>query len=224
MTDATRTYRGRSSVAGYRGIAVGFPEKLSYSFNAETGTLSAIWRGEFVRVDRSGQGSGGFNPASKFIALAQDVSFFDLPDELAPPWPLPPRNDQESSGQIPTPCIPRIAAISSRAIYMDDRSIPTFMYRCSAIEIEDRTAAQITTKNGGLVRKLVFNSPKNQTIWFSARSPARSKPNRSSSSRLPNCARDHPSRAYGATQSDCDRQETARNSCSNSTFHKVAQQ
>ena len=60
VTDATRTYRGRSSVAGYRGIAVGFPEKLSYAFNAETGTLTALWRGDFVRVDRGGQGSGGF--------------------------------------------------------------------------------------------------------------------------------------------------------------------
>ena len=55
VTDATRTYRGRSSVAGFRGIAVGFPEKLSYAFNAETGALSAIWRGNFVRVDRSGE-------------------------------------------------------------------------------------------------------------------------------------------------------------------------
>ena len=62
VTDATRTYRGRSSVAGYRGIAVGFPSKLSYAFNAQTGTLTAIWRGDFLRVDRSGQGSGAFQP------------------------------------------------------------------------------------------------------------------------------------------------------------------
>ncbi len=53
-----RTYRGRSRVAGFRGIAVGLPEKLSYAFNAETGTLSAIWQGDFISVNWSGQGSG----------------------------------------------------------------------------------------------------------------------------------------------------------------------
>ena len=78
VADTTRTYRGRSSVAGYRGIAVGFPEKLNYAFNAETGTLAALWSGGFVRVDRSGQGSGGFNPAAKHHSLAQDVSFAEL--------------------------------------------------------------------------------------------------------------------------------------------------
>ena len=71
VTDTTRTYRGRSSVAGYRGIAVGFPEKVSYAFNAETGTLSAIWRGDFIRVDRGGQGSGGFQPAGRHVPLAR---------------------------------------------------------------------------------------------------------------------------------------------------------
>ncbi len=29
-------HRGRSRIAGYRGIAVGLPEKLNYAFNAET--------------------------------------------------------------------------------------------------------------------------------------------------------------------------------------------
>lgn len=45
VDDQAKTYRGRSRVAGFRGIAVGLPEKLSYAFNAETGTLSAIWQG-----------------------------------------------------------------------------------------------------------------------------------------------------------------------------------
>ena len=64
VDETARTYRGRSSVAGFRGIAVGFPERISYAFNAETGTLSAIWQGDFIRVDRGGQGSGGFNPSA----------------------------------------------------------------------------------------------------------------------------------------------------------------
>ena len=166
MTDAARTYRGRSSVAGYRGIAVGFPEKLNYAFNAETGTLSAIWRGDFVRVDRSGQGSGGFNPAGKFVALAQDVSFYALPDEQTA-WPLRPVMTKEAPVN-PDPLYPKNRGYQFKGYYMDDASVPTFMYRSGDIEIEDRSAAQVADKKPRLVRTLTFDSPRNQTVWFRA--------------------------------------------------------
>ncbi len=55
VTALAALHRGRSRVAGFRGIAVGLPERISYAFNAETGTLSAIWQGDFVRVNWSGQ-------------------------------------------------------------------------------------------------------------------------------------------------------------------------
>lgn len=166
VTDATRTYRGRSSVAGYRGIAVGFPEKLSYAFNAETGTLSAIWRGDFIRVDRSGQGSGAFHPASKYAALAQDVSFYALPDEQTP-WPLRPVMTKEAPVN-PDPLYPKNRGYQFKGYYMDEASIPTFMYRSGDIEIEDRSSAESGSGKGRLLRGLTFNTPKAQTIWFRA--------------------------------------------------------
>ena len=49
VEDRPRVYRGRSRVAGYRG----FPSvsgRIHYAFNAETGALSALWKGEFVSV------------------------------------------------------------------------------------------------------------------------------------------------------------------------------
>ncbi len=162
--DATRTYRGRSSVAGYRGIAVGFPQKLSYAFNAETGTLSALWHGEFVQVDRGGQGSGGFNPASRHVALAQDVSFFDLPDEKTP-WPLRPVMTKEVRVN-PDPLYPKNRGYQFKGYDLDDASIPTFKYRSGDLEIEDRSTADTTGKK--LVRQLTFHSPKERTIWFRA--------------------------------------------------------
>jgi mono/diheme cytochrome c family protein len=166
VTDATRTYRGRSSVAGYRGIAVGFPEKLSYAFNAETGTLSAIWRGDFVRVDRGGQGSGAFHPSSKHVQLAQDVSFYALPDEQTP-WPLRPVMNKDQPVN-PDPLYPKNRGYQFKGYYMDDASIPTFMYRSGDIEIEDRSTAQSGSEKGRLLRNLMFNAPKAQTLWFRA--------------------------------------------------------
>ena len=43
--ELARVYRGRSRIAGYRGISVGFPEGIHYAFNAETGTLRASGKG-----------------------------------------------------------------------------------------------------------------------------------------------------------------------------------
>lgn len=162
---ATRTYRGRSTVAGYRGIAVGFPQKLNYAFNAETGTISAFWSGPFINVDRGGQGSGGFNPAARAIQLAQDLSFFDLPDENSP-WPLRPVMTKEAPVN-PDPLYPKNRGYQFRGYQTDDSSIPTFFYRSGKIEIADRTEP---TNNGkkALVRTLTFESPENKTLWFRA--------------------------------------------------------
>ena len=166
VTDVARTYRGRSSVAGFRGIAVGFPEKLNYAFNAETGTLTAIWRGDYVKVDRSGQGSGAFQPASPFVALAQDVSFFALADELTP-WPLRPTMTKDAPVN-PDPLYPKNRGYQFKGYYLDDASVPTFLYRSNDLEIEDRSAAATVEKKVKLIRTLTFNAPKDQTIWFRA--------------------------------------------------------
>ncbi|QJW94587.1 hypothetical protein [Frigoriglobus tundricola] len=166
VTDAARTYRGRSSVAGYRGIAVGFPEKLSYAFNAETGTLSALWRGDFVRVNRSGQGSGGFNPAGRYVQLAQDVSFWTLPDEKAA-WPLRPVMTKDAPVN-PDPLYPKNRGYQFKGYQLDDASVPTFRYRSGDVEIEDRPVAETAGRSVRLVRKLTFDAPRAQTLWFRA--------------------------------------------------------
>lgn len=166
VTDAPRTYRGRSSVAGYRGIAVGFPQKLSYAFNAETGALSAIWRGDFIRVDRSGQGSGGFQPSGKHVALAQDVAFDRLDDERTP-WPLRPVMTKEERTN-PDPLYPKNRGYQFKGYFLDDASVPTFMYRSGDIDIEDRSTAGTGNDEGRLLRELTFNSPKGQSLWFRA--------------------------------------------------------
>ncbi len=166
VTDATRTYRGRSSVAGFRGIAVGFPEKLNYAFNAETGTLSALWRGDFVRVNRGGQGSGGFNPAAKSVQFAQDISFYDLPDEKTA-WPLRPVMTKDAPTN-PDPLYPKNLGYQFKGYEMDEASIPTFCYRSGDTTIQDRAVAQLSEKKSRLVRTLTFDSPNQRTVWFRA--------------------------------------------------------
>ncbi len=166
VDDHAQTYRGRSRVAGFRGIAVGLPEKLSYAFNAETGTLSAIWQGDFIGVNWSGQGSGDFNPASEPITLAQDVSFVQLVDENSP-WPLMPVMTKEARTN-PNPLYPKNVGYQFRGYFLGELSIPTFMYRSGTIEIEDRSVATGTGEQQRLTRVLQLESPMPQTIWFRA--------------------------------------------------------
>ena len=166
VADQAKTYRGRSRVAGFRGIAVGLPEKLSYAFNAETGTLSAIWQGDFIGVNWSGQGSGDFNPASEPITLAQDVSFVALADDKAP-WPLLPVMTKEAKTN-PNPLYPKNVGYQFRGYFLGESSIPTFQYRSGTIEIEDRSVAAGSDEQQQLKRALQFDSPAPQTVWFRA--------------------------------------------------------
>ena len=159
-------YRGRSRVAGFRGIAVGLPEKLSYAFNAETGTLTAVWQGDFISVNWSGQGSGDFNPSSEPIALAQDVSLAQLASDDAP-WPLLPVMTKEARNN-PNPLYPKNVGYQFKGYFLDESFVPTFMYRSGTIEIEDRSIAQQNENHVQLKRVLQIESPEQQTFWFRA--------------------------------------------------------
>ncbi|MSR60756.1 MAG: hypothetical protein EXS05_24470 [Planctomycetaceae bacterium] len=137
-----------------------------YAFNAETGTLSAIWQNDFLGVNWSGQGSGDFNPASEPVTLAQDVSFVQLADEYAP-WPLMPVMTKDARIN-PNPLYPKNLGYQFRGYFLDESSIPTFMYRSGTIEIEDRSVAAGSEEQRQLKRVLTFESPMQQIVWFRA--------------------------------------------------------
>jgi len=166
VEDRAQVYRGRSRVAGFRGIAVGLPEKLSYAFNAETGALTAIWQGDFVGVNWSGQGSGDFNPESEPITLAQDVAFVQLADE-SEPWPLMPVMTKDARTN-PNPLYPKNVGYQFHGYYFNEAIIPVFQYRSGTIEIEDHAEAKGSAEPLQLKRTLQFESPIPQTIWFRA--------------------------------------------------------
>ncbi len=175
VNDVAQIHRGRSRIAGFRGIAVGLPEKLNYAFNAETGTLSAIWLGDFVNVNWSGQGSGDFNPASEPIAFSQDVSFASLSDEKTPwplsdektPWPLLPVMTKEAPTN-PNPLYPKNVGYQFRGYFLDETFIPTFQYRSGSVSIEDRSHAVSNDNKLVLNRVLHLESERPQVIWFRA--------------------------------------------------------
>jgi mono/diheme cytochrome c family protein len=166
VTDTARTYRGRSSIAGFRGIAVGLPGGINYAFNAQTGTLTGLWRGDYVSVNWSGQGAGNFRPASRPITLAQDVSFYRLADDQDP-WPLRPQKSEENPVN-PDPLYPRNRGYQFKGYFFDEASVPTFIYRTGGIDIQDRSTGGSSGSKTVLTRTLRFSSPTDETVWFRA--------------------------------------------------------
>ncbi len=162
--EEARTYRGRSRVAGFRGIAVGLPQRISYAFNAETGTVSAIWTGDFIGVDRNGQGSGGFQPAADPILLKQDVSLVRLPDREAA-WPLLPVMTKDARVN-PDPLYPKNQGYQFRGYDLGAGGIPTFRYQTGAIDVEDSLAAVKIGEKWGLTRTLRFTADTPDELWF----------------------------------------------------------
>jgi cytochrome c2 len=163
VTDKVRTYRGRSRVAGYRGIAVGFPGGMNYAFNAQNGALSAIWKGEFVSANWRSQGAGDFNPVGRSINLAQDVGFLQLESE-GDPWPLRPITNKEAPVN-PDPLYPKNRGYAFKGYFFDGMGNPTLMYRCEEIAIEEKS---VVVGSKILRRTFSFDSPEKTTVYFRA--------------------------------------------------------
>ena len=132
-----RVYRGRSSVAGYRGIAVGFPEGIHYAFDAQNGALAALWRGDFVSARWDGQGAGDFQPRSRPLRLARDVAFLRL-EAAAGPWPLAPVKTEEQPIN-PDPTYPRNHGYRFRGYRIGADGVPTLRYASGAVDISERS-------------------------------------------------------------------------------------
>lgn len=161
--DKVKVYRGRSKVAGYRGIAVGFPEGLNYAFNAQNGALTAIWKGEFVTVNWRSQAAGDFNPASPAIALAQDVAFLQLKN-VEEPWPQYQVTTKENPVN-PDPLYPKNHGYAFKGYFFDQNGNPTLLYRCGEIAIEEKSEA---VEQKVLRRVFLFDSPTKTTVFFRA--------------------------------------------------------
>ncbi len=168
VKDKAVVHRGRSRMAGFRGIAVGLPGGLNYAFNAQNGSLAAIWRGDFASVNWKSQGAGDFHPIGKFTSLPQDVSF--LPQATAPAsWPLLPQTSKEAPVN-PDPTYPRAHGFAFGGYALDESEIPTFSYRCGEVMITDVMAPYppipSSAPSATLRRTLIFSTEKETSLVF----------------------------------------------------------
>jgi hypothetical protein len=114
--------RGRGT-AGYRGIGVGYPERISLAFDSEEMALRLLWRGEFASVNHgSFRARGG-----ERISFPAGIPFHRL-KSMDDHWPYKGKTDY---------AFPHDHGYQFRGYRLDALRRPTFQYRYGDIVVED---------------------------------------------------------------------------------------
>jgi mono/diheme cytochrome c family protein len=157
VKNETVMLRRNAQNTGKRGICVGFPEKISYTFDAETLALNQIWWGKFIDPGGvwNGQGSGqvGIKERER-VTLPKGPTFASLDDREAA-WPTKTRRELQHE---------------FHGYELDATRRPVFEYECEGVKIFDAPTAVRPDASGRAIlrRKLTFVSDKAKTLYFRA--------------------------------------------------------
>lgn len=151
-------YRNFIEGAGPRAIAVGYPEKVSVAFDADSLRLALAWRGAFLDAGRHWTGRGqGFQPPLGDRAFAPDAATplarFDSAAALAAdPWPAGSTRFAEGP-----------AALHRFIGYrLDADGRPTFSWRWGECTVADRVVP--AADGGRLTRLLTVTGPRPEGV------------------------------------------------------------
>ena len=154
-------YRDKMWQAGFRGIAIGLPEGLNYSFDAQELRLALMWKGRFLDASAhwSSQGMGRIRPLGDEVLTfprGPDVVF--LTDVFCP-WP-----GEREEGIRP-------AGYRFRGYKLGEKNIPTLMYSTDYLDVEE-TIVAVEDENGSFLRRNIdfkLNKSPNQRGSFHLR-------------------------------------------------------
>ncbi len=120
--DVAEVCRGRSP-AGYRGIGVGYPERINLAFDSEEMALRQLWKGEFANVDL-----GSFQPrGTDRISFPPGIPFHRL-KSLEDNWPYKGKTSHS---------FPQDQGYQFRGYHLDALRSPTLLYRYGDVAVED---------------------------------------------------------------------------------------
>ncbi len=142
---------------GQHAIAVGFPEKVHFAFDARGGRMVQAWRGRFLDAHAT-----WFN---RFIPPATPLGdeIVRLPDGLIVA-PLQRDGDPWPSAETPS------VLYNFRGFRLDKAGVPTFLYSVGGLQVEDRLEPG---RNRNLRRRLKITTrtkagPNRPTAWIRA--------------------------------------------------------
>lgn len=151
VSDVTEICRGRGP-AGYRGIGVGYPERLNLAFDAGEMALRQLWKGEFANVD-----AGSFNPrGTDSISFPAGIPFHRL-KSMEDSWPYKGKTNH---------LFPQDQGYRFLGYHLDAARRPTFRYRYGDIAVEDHFE-DVPGKDGKpfFKRTFRFDAPSAQALF-----------------------------------------------------------
>jgi cytochrome c553 len=120
--DVAEICRGQSPI-GYRGIGVGYPERLNLVFDSGEMALRQLWKGEFASVD-----AGSFHPrGTDQISFPPGVPFHRL-NSMDDDWPYKGKTNHT---------FPQDQGYQFLGYRLDPARRPTFRYRYGELMVED---------------------------------------------------------------------------------------
>ena len=152
VSDVTELCRGHGP-AGYRGIGVGYPERINLAFDSEEMAVRQLWKGEFASVD-----IGSFRPrGTDSIIFPPGIPFHRL-ESLEDNWPYKGKTNYT---------FPQDHGYQFRGYHLDAMRRPTFRYLYGDIAVQDYFE-DTHDKDGKAFfkRTLSFNAPAAQTQFY----------------------------------------------------------
>ena len=152
VADETVMCRGRGT-AGYRGIGVGYPERISLAFDSEEMALRLLWKGEFATVNHGSFRARGTDR----ISFPAGIPFHRLKsmDEF---WPYKGKKNH---------LFPQDHGYQYRGYFLNEKKRPTFMYRYGEIAVEDFFEDLLDGQgNAYFKRTMTFVAPVKQEKFY----------------------------------------------------------
>ncbi len=152
VADETVMCRGRGT-AGYRGIGVGYPERISLAFDSEQMALRQLWKGDFASINH-----GSFHArGGDRVNFPVGIPFHRLASMDAP-WPYKGKTNYQ---------FPQDHGYQYRGYFLTPQKRPTFMYRYGEVAVEDFFEDALDGKGEALFKRtLSFSAPVAQQSFF----------------------------------------------------------
>jgi len=154
VANETVMVRGRGTAAGYRGIGVGYPERISLAFDSEQLALRLLWKGEFADINH-----GRFNPRGRDrVEFPAGIPFHRLASMDAE-WPYKGKTDHR---------FPQDHGYQYRGYSLDSGKRPAFRYHYGEVVVEDFFRDHLDEAGAPFFRRtLTFSVPsKPEPFYF----------------------------------------------------------
>jgi mono/diheme cytochrome c family protein len=152
VADETVMCRGRGT-AGYRGIGVGYPERISLAFDSEQMALRQLWKGDFASINH-----GSFHArGGDRVNFPAGIPFHRLAS-MDDPWPYKGKTNYQ---------FPQDHGYQYRGYFLSSQKRPTFMYRYGEVAVEDFFEDVLDGKEEAFFKRtLSFSAPVAQQPFF----------------------------------------------------------